>query len=437
MSGMRAKITLCLFILSLLFFVPGFIFAHPLDITYMDIHMFHDANNNPLPKNVLTAEIYIPWVEASYLVEKSDKVASPEAKALVNYHAPYTSYIENKIRVVNNTHECSPLFGLIPEMEENEILFGRGILIPVKYTCNDDLKKVRVTNSLFVEVFPAQRNVVNIFNGPDMALQGSMLTAQIHEFIIDADKIESQPSEITSQKKPKLLDSLTRKYLQTNNSSLLIAVGIVFLLGMLHTLEAGHSKTILASFLIHRKASIKHGMLFVSVFTLTHIADIVILGLLLLITNSFIDVFSRLSYLQTFSLYTLLFISVYMLFTNIGHYIKHKWGFSHHHDHNHTHEHITDQYDLKKQLFVGFVAGLSPCLFGWSIFMVILSTKNIWSIFPVILAFGAGIFIALSMVVLLVGKLRMKIIDKNEWIAELSPIISSLILVIFSVVSLL
>ncbi|MEN9327769.1 MAG: hypothetical protein RI947_577 [Candidatus Parcubacteria bacterium] len=449
MRNILRTTTLLLFYLIALFSLPRVLSAHPLDITYMDVHIFNDFNNNPLPSHVAVAEIYIPWLEASFLVQRAEKIASPEAKTLPSHQKTYADYITDKVIVYNEGKECPALYGLPPQIDENEILFGRGIMIPIKYECRKPLQRLTIRNSMFIEDFPVQRNMVNFYNGPEVAVKGALLTAQSQDFTVDTKEL-TQP--ITTEKRTlkgpqKLLDSLSRGFLETHKKSLLQAVILVFFLGLLHTLEAGHSKTVLASFLIQKKASIKDGMLFAMVFTVTHIADIVVLGFVLYITNAFVDVFSRLSYLQTFSLYALLFISVYMFFTNLAHgvqrYFKvdqsHDEAHAHTHDHDHGHSHdvkITSK-DIKKQLWMGFLVGLSPCLFGWSIFMVILSTKQVWAVFPIILSFGLGIFAALALIVVIVGKLKIKVMDKYNWLGDLSPIISSLLLVIFALLALM
>lgn len=435
MNRMRTIIA-CLFIV-LVFILARPVAAHPLDISYMDIHIFNDFNNRPLPKNVTVAEVYIPWLEASMLVEKAEHIASPEASVLTKYQKPYTDYLTKHVQIYNEGKECPALYGLLPPIDENEILFGRGVMIPIKYDCEKPLKRLTVRNSLFVQEFPLQRNMVNFYNGPEVAVKGALLTAQSQDFTVNTAEL-TQP--ITTEKRElrgprKIIESLSQGFLDTRSQSLPVAILLVFLLGLLHTLEAGHSKTVLASFLIQKKASLKDGLLFAAVFTVTHIADIVILGLVLFITNAFVDVFSRLSYLQTFSLYTLLFISVYMLFRNLSHYLRHIFKLEH--EHTHSHEHVIDPKDIKKQLIVGFLVGLSPCLFGWSIFMVILSTRKIWAIFPIILSFGLGIFCALALIAIIVAKFKVRIMDRYAWLADLSPVISSLLLVLFALIALM
>lgn len=412
--------------------IPTSVLAHPLDVSYTDLHLFNDFNNKPLPHNIVVGEVYLAWLQASILVQKSEKIASPEARLLPSYQKPYADYLSRHLVLLNDKKECTSIYGLPPKQPENEILFGRGVMIPVRFECKSNISEMKITNSIFVDEFLAQRNNVNIYNGPELALKGFVLTKQAQSFTTSVAELKNPPpSNAPSGRKLSLLEKLSQGYLDVRTTSLTKAILFVFLMGLLHTLEVGHSKTILSSFLIQNKAKMKDGFMFAGIFTLTHIADIVVLGIVLYITNAFVDVFTRLSYLQTFSFYALLFISAYMLLTNISHYIQHRF-LKTIHGHEHRHEIEISAKSIKKQLFLGFLAGLSPCLFGWSIFMVILTTKKIWVIFPIILSFAMGIFVALSIFVIIIIKTKSRIFDRFEWLSEVSPIISSLLLLVFA-----
>lgn len=247
----------------------------------------------------------------------------------------------------------------------------------------------------------------------------------------DVGRFSSLPKEKSSW-----LEKLTNKIKDNQDKSRLLILFIVLMLGFLHTLEAGHSKTILASLLIDKKMNMRQGLGYATVFTITHIADILFLGILFLTANAFINIYALLPHLQIFSLYALIFIAIYLLIKNTLHYFKHKFAHHHHHGHHHHHE-IGPSTSFKHQLYIGFIAGLAPCLFGWSIFMLFLSTGRMWFVIPLILAFGIGIFLALGLISLIVVKLKDSFFNKYKWIGELSPIISALLLFAFALWQLL
>ncbi len=66
--------------------------------------------------------------------------------------------------------------------------------------------------------------------------------------------------------------------------------------------------------------------------------------------------------------------------------------------------------------------------------MVVLSSGSLWTLFPVILAFGAGIFVALAMLVLVIGKSRHLLYGRFNLLQKYSPLLSSVLLLGFALV---
>jgi len=479
------KISIKRFILYFILFLllspkilsPRPVFAHPMDISYADVYVGKDVNDQPLPSDTLQVLVHLSWPEAALLFETSE-VGQPKAeetlsttlssssgtldlsqigldaklltKKLANNQAILVDYFKENLLFYNNDKICGLKFKEIPELPEEEVLFGRGIQMNLEYFCPQPLEKITIIDEIFTDKFEAQINLVNIFSGPNKTLKGALLTPSSKDLTLDLTNQQISPESsktVSLNQSSKFFDKIASIFVSKGKNSVLLAMFLVFLLGFLHTLEAGHSKTILASFLLNKEVSYKDGLLYVGVFTLTHIADIIILGIILLVTNSFVDVFSKLPFLQTFSLYALLFISIYMLFSNLAHLIQHQFGINQGHDHDEIGvlpniEHHKESFSHKKQLVknqlvLGFITGLAPCLMGWSIFMVILSTKKIWTLFPIILSFGLGIFVALALISLVVIRLKIKLFEKNRWIGEVSPLISSALLVIFALILIL
>lgn len=428
--------------------IPLTVSAHGTDVSYLDVFITKDFQNNLVSNNEISSVLYLPWTEAAYIVEKShgklslastisidtssaSAMLSPKERglsqdniaSLTKYHDAYAIYIRQQLQVYNSDQLCTANFDKLPETEVNEILFGRGVPIPIKFKCEKPNKDLRFVSNLFFEEFPMQTNIINIYREPGKIIKGGLLTSSSRDVSLNMD---SASSTTTNQ-----FGAFDFKSLFSKNHSLWYLMSGVFLMGLLHTLEAGHSKTILASFMLNKEAQLKDGLLFIGVFTLTHIADILIMGALLLAINSFVNVFSKLAYLQTFSLYSIFFISLYLLLKNISDLIKHR--FYHHLDHDH-HHHVEESWDLKKQLLLGFVSGIAPCLVGWSVFMMILSTKNIWALFPIIMTFALGIATALSVVMLLVYNTKSRVFNRFEQLCEYSPLITALIMLSYSVV---
>ena len=65
--------------------------------------------------------------------------------------------------------------------------------------------------------------------------------------------------------------------------------------------------------------------------------------------------------------------------------------------------------------------------------MLIVSVKKLWLLIPAILSFSLGIFVALLLVVFLIGKFKKQIFNRLGWLTEISPIISASILIAYAV----
>ncbi|HRI05665.1 MAG TPA: sulfite exporter TauE/SafE family protein [Candidatus Dojkabacteria bacterium] len=432
-------------ILALLFFLlisPLKVLAHSADTsTYAIITIPEKA------EELFNVSITIPAPLLMLVLDEKLDTQNPAEVKFQNYREDISNYISDNFRILSGGELCSVSENTIPEQDQNNVLFGTGLMVENKYKCEKD-GEVVIENTMFVDRLH-HTNSITIYKGStENLLQASLLTKDVTSLQVGNAEVKEVKND--SQK----ADWISKLTSQIGEVSLFPLMGIVFLLGLLHTLEAGHSKTILGGMLVDRKVDIKQAMGYITIFTVTHIADIVLIGIIFLVANSFVDVYSQLPYLQIFSLYALMFISFYLLLKAVVELIKegihkyqHKHNHEHHHHHEHDHEHEHEhghthaEYDSNtsfgKQLLMGFVAGLAPCLFGWTIFMAVLSTRNIWALFPVIISFGLGIFLALTIFALIVLRLKKSVLKEGSIISHLSPILSSLILFIYSLTQIL
>ncbi len=427
--------------------------AHSADVAYLDLYVYHDRNNQPLANTSALGIISISWVQMSWLAKEYLNSELPASEQIIPAKA-YTPYFMDKLVIKNDAEACILTYGSILKTKDSDIVFGKGLPIPITITCTKPIHKLSVTSTMFLEQFPLHTTILSVLTGNDTNITTTVLTKNYQTFSFIPTK--PHPKEVTMSTGiaglpsfPQVTKSIAEQFLKHGKTSLPLALFFVFFLGMLHTLEAGHSKTILASYVLNKRISMPRALSFAGIFTFTHLADILILGIFFLITNSFIDLYSKLSLLNVVALYMLLFISIYMIFKSTGQFIRHKWhpisAHPHSPDESHTHEHSSDHShpwnaypnDFKKQLFMAFLIGLSPCIFGWSIFMVIVSMKQVWTVIPILLFFGLGIFSALALVVFLLTKIKRKLADKYAWIGEFSPIVSYILLALFAGISLL
>lgn len=81
---------------------------------------------------------------------------------------------------------------------------------------------------------------------------------------------------------------------------------------------------------------------------------------------------------------------------------------------------------------MAFFAGLAPCTFAWSILLVLFAIGRQDLALPFILAFGLGVFVALSGVALVIFRLRERALKWNKRSAYILPMISSGLLLVLA-----
>lgn len=158
-----------------------------------------------------------------------------------------------------------------------------------------------------------------------------------------------------------------------------------------------------------------------TVFSLVHLADIV---LLFLVTKLFFSLYDPTAYMvviQKASIVILFFFSIFIFVRSIRNLKQGK----------------TPQTEKKKSLSSGillaFVAGLAPCSFGWSIFLVLFSLGQVAWILPLLLALAIGIWLCLFAILLLTLFFRDRLYSRFSKLPYYSSVVSSGILILLSV----
>ena len=235
---------------------------------------------------------------------------------------------------------------------------------------------------------------------------------------------------------------------------------IVTFIGGLHSLEGGHNKVILASLMINNKIDFKGSFFYVLIFTITHMSDIIILSVGLLFFNSYFNIYEKIPAMRTYSSWALLIISSYIVVKETMILLVARKGAAKSGGKNtvamenlqglfktdnyadkkesavQQETNILMQGTFKEQLMIAFISGLAPCLTGWIIFMLIVSSGNIWLLLPALGAFGLGVFLVLLLFAYLFSLFRDQMESRFNWIAKYAPLISGMFLLLFSLLQL-
>ena len=201
------------------------------------------------------------------------------------------------------------------------------------------------------------------------------------------------------------------------NINIFYVILIVVWLWFVHAMWPGHSKSLLISYIIDKKHNFFEWFIYIIIFSVTHILDIILLFLFTKILFWIVDISNYMLYIQRFSVIILVFFSIFLIAKSL----KNK----------NTVENKCKK-DFKSAIFLWFVTGLAPCTFGWSIFLLLFSLWSFSLILPLILALGFWIFLCLLTILILVFFLREKMFTKLNIFTKYSSFISSLILFILS-----
>lgn len=126
--------------------------------------------------------------------------------------------------------------------------------------------------------------------------------------------------------------------LQQGATNLWLFIPGAIVLGALHGLEPGHSKTMMAAFIIAVRGTLPQAILLGLAATISHTAIVWIVALLGLHFGSAYNTESVEPYLQLVSGVVIILVAVWML-SQTWHHSRHAHHHSHDHDHDHSHHH--------------------------------------------------------------------------------------------------
>ena len=168
--------------------------------------------------------------------------------------------------------------------------------------------------------------------------------------------------------------------------------------GMLHALEPGHGKSLVATFVLSRKSNkIIDPLLIGLISSITHTASVYILGYLGLKFLSSVSPINKELFINLIASIVIFLIGLWLLWDRVIEPLFH-------HDHEHhcsVHEVLTKNFEASNILLIGLTAGLVPCSGGLAVFMTATATsgfKNLLAGFFYVLSFSVGLGLALTLV---------------------------------------
>lgn len=204
------------------------------------------------------------------------------------------------------------------------------------------------------------------------------------------------------------------------------------LFGMLHALEPGHGKSLVATFVLSTKtSSVKDAFLIGLLASATHTTSVYLIGYLGLKILEFISPIDKIIFISFISTIIIFLIGLWLMWDRIIQPL-----FKHEHEHQcSAHDILTKKLKISSVLLIGLTAGLFPCSGGLAVFMTataVSGLQNQLSGFLYVLSFSIGLGFALTLVALsmTLGQELIKSILKNSIsnIEKSSGVISAILI---------
>lgn len=228
-------------------------------------------------------------------------------------------------------------------------------------------------------------------------------------------------------------------------------VPVAILLGALHGLEPGHSKTMMAAFIISVRGTVAQAALLGLCAAISHSLVIWVLAALALAYGGHWNVETTEPYFLLVSGVIVVAMAVWTIMrlrTEAAHHHHHGDGHTHHHDHDdedfddaHARAHAEDirkrfagrQVTTGQIVLFGITGGLMPCPAAVSILLICLQLKEFTLGFAMVASFSAGLALTMMTFGVLAAWGIKRLSERSNWLsrsAHRAPYVSSALLIV-------
>ncbi len=259
---------------------------------------------------------------------------------------------------------------------------------------------------------------------------------------------EETQGNLTESKSPplpfyiKLKDNL-QNLMKSKLNTIIIISGLLlaFFVGALHALAPGHGKTIIAAYLVGSKGTVWHAVFLGIIVTVTHTFSVIILGLIVLFSSSYIVPEKIYPWLSFFSAMLVTGMGIWLFLRSYKNSLLAPYAgkevLQHSHHHLHKHDEINQKSDKKIRLWdlftLGIAGGIIPCPDAIVILLIGVAMNRILYGIIIILAFGLGLAVVLITIGILVISTRsfiQKFTGRDNLILYRLPMVSAIIIII-------
>lgn len=177
-----------------------------------------------------------------------------------------------------------------------------------------------------------------------------------------------------------------------------IFTALVF--GMVHAMEPGHGKSLVATFVLSRNKNSKRDAVLIGLIaSITHTASVYLIGFLGVKILEYISPTNKETFVSLAASVLIFLIGLWLMWDRIISPLFH-------HEHEHkcsAHDVLTKNLKATSILMIGLTAGLIPCSGGLAVFMTataVVGVQNFLNGFIYVLSFSLGLGLALTLVTL-------------------------------------
>ncbi len=319
------------------------------------------------------------------------------------------------------------LYGMNPESADTD---GDGYTDFVEFTFGWDPFDPAPTKGQSREVVDNALRVTGSFPAsPPPAPPASEQSEGSEEVVAQApaqavNLMEQNPVEDRALTSSRFLERTLRRMQDVFDSErgvdgLMVLLLSVFALGFFHGAMPGHGKGVMASYLAGGQRSLGQALVFISIFTATHLVDVVLLGVGVTVLAATVDTARISTVLKTVGGVGLVSVGVVMVGLGIRQAIRPEA------------QSRTPRRRSGGVAVLGFLTGLAPCPFGWALLMMLLSLNRVGWVPVIIAVFGLGIFVFLLIMALVIAVGRHVVTDLFKGIERYAQLISGVLLLVF------
>lgn len=220
-----------------------------------------------------------------------------------------------------------------------------------------------------------------------------------------------------------------------------------FVLGMMHALEPGHGKTVVAAYLVSSRGRNIDALFLGLIVTFTHSFSILILGIIAKVSSRYFSDQVLHAYLGLGASIIILCIGLWMLKTrwsalrnpSVSHNHGHSSISHSHHNHNanannnHHIQHGNKQRGVLGLILLGMSGGIVPCPAALAILLASASVGDIGKGLTLVIIFSVGLafsLVAIGLIVVNSVKFAQRFLDTKKIMSRISLISAGIIVVI-------